>query len=256
MAPWRIPTLFLFAMLAAAQPEFEVASVKPADPDLNAINLRTPTLHANQGRLTFQNIPLRQVVELAYDVGKGQVDWHEDSADAMVARYDITAKLPEASTRDQIPIMLQSLLADRFGMKFHRENRVIPAYALEVGSGGVKLATAPEGARAEAGCPRSRPPTPGISAGADCRNMTAPEIARAMTLLAPGYFDGSVIDRTGVAGAYDFTLEWMTRVEIDNGVGGPSFFDAVAKLGLKLSPKKEPMDILVIDHMLATPTEN
>jgi uncharacterized protein (TIGR03435 family) len=241
---------------ASTMPEFEVASIKPADPQLNPVELRTPTLHAEQQRLRFSNAPLWELIALAYGVGKGQVTWPDEFDDSLRNRYDVLAKVPEHADKEQIPLMLQRLLNDRFGLKLSHENRVLAAYALELRGGALKLAEVTGGAAGASGCVRSRPPTRGISVGADCRNMTSGDIARALTLLAPGYFDRPVVDRTGLKGTYDFTLEWMTRVEAENGAAGPSLFDAVQNVGLKLNQKKEAMDVLVVSKVLSQPTEN
>ena len=88
--------------------------------------------------------------------------------------------------------------------------------------------------------------------------MTSSEIAQQVQSLAPGYFtDGPVVDMTGLKGVYNFKLEWVTRLEINNGSDGPTIFDAVQRqLGLKLDGRKQAMDNLIVDHCEKEPTEN
>lgn len=87
--------------------------------------------------------------------------------------------------------------------------------------------------------------------------MTAADIAQQVQALAPGYFrEGPIVDLTGLKGVYDFTLEWVTADDARNGAQ-PSMFDAVQEqLGLKLERRKQTVEILMIDKLDRTPTEN
>jgi uncharacterized protein (TIGR03435 family) len=84
------------------------------------------------------------------------------------------------------------------------------------------------------------------------------DIAQQLQALAPGYFrDGPVVDLTALKDVYDFKLEWITRAEANEGSDGPSMFGAVQRqLGLKLQSRKQSLEILMIDHVEKTPTEN
>jgi uncharacterized protein (TIGR03435 family) len=128
----------------AALPKFEVASVKQSDPALDVVDHRVPNLHANRGQLTFRNLQLRNLIMLAYGVGKGQLSIPNSFTAALANRYDVLAKLPAGATNEQVPLMLQNLLAERFKVTLHRENKIMPLYALVIAGNGSKLKEAPE----------------------------------------------------------------------------------------------------------------
>ena len=134
-----------FGQARAAGPEFEVASIKPAaqpTPEL----FRSGKIHIGMtvdgARVDIGGMALTTLIQQAYRVKLFQVnaaDWMRES------RWDILAKLPEGGSQEQIPEMLQALLADRFKLVVHRDNKELPVYALVVGKGGVKMkASAPE----------------------------------------------------------------------------------------------------------------
>jgi uncharacterized protein (TIGR03435 family) len=241
-------------IFAQSSPEFDVASIKPADHD-GLIENHTPSLNVEPGRnLTFANISVRDVMMLAYGVGAPQISGPE----WLLTRYDIVAKVPADASKTQIPLMLQTLLAQRFKLAFHRDQKVIQIFALEIAKGGPKMQESlPEGKQAP-GCNRSFAERPDATLAAVCQRMTSADIAQQVQTLAPGYFrDGPVIDMTGLKGTYDFKLEWITRGEATAGSDGPSMFDAVQQqLGLKLESRKQSLEIFVIDHCEKTPTEN
>jgi uncharacterized protein (TIGR03435 family) len=244
-----------FGQPGAPRPAFEVASVKPANPDLDIVENHLPNLHADRGQISFTNLQLRNLLMLAYGVGKGQISVPNSLTAALAKRYDVVAKLPANSTKEQVPLMLQRLLDERFNVTVHRENKVIPLYALVMVGNGTKLKEVPDGG-GDSGCTRSFATTAGASLAADCRRMTSSDIAQVVTSLAPGYFDRPVVDMTGLTGLYDFTLEWIMRAESVNGNNGPTIFMAVERLGLKLESRKQAMDIIVVDHAENSPTEN
>src|SRR5690348_819493 len=125
----RILTIAFLAAAACAQSqapdriEFEVASIKPGDP-LNPGS----TMHSSPGGIDMRNTTLRNCILNAYHLNPYQVDGGPKWAES--ARFDIIAKIPSGARRDQIPQMMQSLLADRFQLQFHREVRNLPVYQL------------------------------------------------------------------------------------------------------------------------------
>jgi uncharacterized protein (TIGR03435 family) len=244
------------SLLSAAGPEFEVASVKmlSADPD-TVIENHVASLNVEPGRtLNFANITLRDLIMLAYGVGAPQVS----GPDSIRIRYDVIAKVPGDAKKDQVPGMLQQLLADRFKLQFHREQKTIPIFALEIAKGGPKMQAVAEGDNGPAGCDRSFAERAGATLAASCHRLDAAAIAQQVQALAPGYFrEGPIIDMTGLKGAYNFKLEWVTRAEATAGSEGPSMINAVQdQLGLKLTPRKQALEILVIDRVEKQPTEN
>ncbi len=297
----------------AARPAFEVASVKPAAP-LDARMILSGQMRigmkTNAARVDIGSMSLMDLVCAAYKVKPHQVsgpDWMGG------ARFDIQAKLPEGATTEQIPEMLQGLLAERFKLALHRSFTDHPVYALVVGKGGPKLKEPPPDEPAAAG----EAPKDGVAIsvgneevkisgnlqgkgmvvtgglGGKTRIVVTPEGAMrveadkttlpALADLLTRLVDRPVVDMTELTGSYQVALD-VTQADLINmartagiGVvqarsaggdagrpadaasdpsGSSSIFAAVQQLGLKLEPRKAPIDVLVIDHLEKTPTEN
>jgi uncharacterized protein (TIGR03435 family) len=199
---------------------------------------------------------------IAYGIGGRQLagpGWLIDppgQASGDVVRFDIVAKVPGDASRDQVPLMLQNLLADRFRLKVHREPRPVVIYALSLAKSGLKIKPLPDGEKRPSGCSRNMFGADGVTT-AVCQNMTAAQLAQQLQTLAPAYFrEGPVVDQTGLTQAYDFTLEWITLQQRDAGAEGPSMFDAVDKSGLHLERQKGTAEVLVVDQSEKMPTEN
>jgi uncharacterized protein (TIGR03435 family) len=244
-------------------PEFEVASVRPSNPDQGFINAVTPSLNVDRARtLTFVQVTLRDLIMLAYGVGAPQVQGRPNflngTPNSPADRFDIVARVPEGSTRDQIPLMLRALLAERFHLSVHRESKPMEIYALERGKGAPKMKESPEGTPGAARCVRSFAEREGATLAAECTHMTSADIAQQVMALAPGYFrDAPVVDLSGLSGVYDFKIEWITAAESNNNVPGPTMINAVEQqLGLKMERRRQTMEILVIDSLDRKPTEN
>jgi uncharacterized protein (TIGR03435 family) len=262
---------------------FEAASVKPAQ-------RMTPSLRIAGGQVTGI-ATMKTLLRWAYDLRPYQISgpaWIDTE------RYEIAAKLPEGATKEQVPAMLQALLAERFGLVVHRETKELPVYALVVAKGGAKLkssaagedgAGAPKLVRGANGYPEIAPGSEVprtyqvVLGGPDgllyklwARRETMQQLAdRLSSQLAR-----AVVDRTGLAGGYDFSLSWT--IEAAGGVvprtepppdeiemypspvlkdPGLSLFTAVqGQLGLKLEAGKGPVETLVIDKVERVPTGN
>jgi uncharacterized protein (TIGR03435 family) len=160
-----------FGQAAAESPTFEVASVKPAEPQTGMgirVMMRGGPGSADPGQLTYTNVTLKNVLMNAYAVKGYQLNgpkWLDSE------RFDIVAKIPKAATKEQFQLMLQNLLAERFKLTLHHETKDLPMYALVVGKGGPKLkesveddATAagatPQGGAAGPGGPSAFAPPP------------------------------------------------------------------------------------------------
>jgi uncharacterized protein (TIGR03435 family) len=132
------------------------------------------------------------------------------------------------------------------------------AYALVVGKNGVQLKESAEDTSAGKGvCNRAFAQRPGATLAAECKGIVGSDIAQQIQTLAPGYFrEGPIVDMTNLKAVYDFSLEWITVQQSDQGVNGPSMFEAVEKLGLKIESRKQSMTVLVIDRVDRMPTEN
>jgi uncharacterized protein (TIGR03435 family) len=239
---------------ADGPPAFEVASVKPADPQGRVIALSTYP----GGRITVTWYTLEMLIEEALDVQPFQVSggphWIQ------VDRFDIAAKPPASSKSSQAnpPYpkappnaeqrqMLRTLLADRFQLKFHRETREGPVYLLVKGSKGIKLEDAKD--------PTAFPWAGRIGGGAPSGNgLAGTNIS--MPLLATrlsGYLGRTVLDRTGLEGSFDFKFEYVSDDPHPDVIS--SIFASVQGIGLKLEASKGPVETIVIDHA-EKPAEN
>jgi uncharacterized protein (TIGR03435 family) len=246
--------------VAQVRPAFEVASVRIVEPGNNSESYM-PSLDVPPGAtLRITNRRLDEIIMVAYNISGRQLSgpaWLTEltTDPTVVTRYEIVAKVPGDAKKDQIPLMLQSLLEDRFKLKVHRESRPVQVYALGVGKGGPKLD--PAVSSRPAGCARVITGGTGIGAAADCFHVTTAQLAQQLPTLSPAYFrDGPVVDRTGLTGTYDVHLEWMMQQQLDAGLSGPTMFAAVEKLGLTLEKKRDAAEMLIVDHCEQTPTDN
>lgn len=294
-----------------AKLQFEVASVRPSGP----VPPGTPQLPG--GRITggpgttdpenirYERVPFQQLLMAAYGVQRDQIkgpDWATTDDIRAAARFDISAKVPPGATKEQAATMLQSLLAERFQMSLHHETVQVSGYALIVAKGGSKLkeskgpvieserTTPGAGGRLNIEIEKDGFPQlfPRVNMGGKFQDGVVRDRFRDYPL-----FDLTqqlsialavhMVDRTGLGGKYDFTLEFtlpdngfMVAVGVTTPIApgqiaplnknGPSppQQDAVPiisaamekQLGLKLEATKIPVDTLVIDNLEKTPTEN
>lgn len=259
-------TLPMPRWIASAQapkgPEFDVASVKPSNPEEGMLNAVTPSLNISADRnLRFIHVTLRDLIMLAYDVGAAQIQGPsflfgtmENPAD----RFDVVAQVPEGSKKEQVPLMLQALLAERFHLALHKDSKAIEVYALEVGKTAPKFKASPEGSTGTPRCIRSLARQEGATAAADCTHVTSKDIAQQLMALAPGYFRNTpIVDLTGLTGVYDLHVDWITAAEANAGAPGPTMIDAIRdQLGLKMEKRKQTQESLVIDKLDRNPTAN
>jgi len=273
-------TIVLGVFSAAAAwpqaPAFEVASIKPAAP-MEQGKMRIG-FGGDAGRINYTNVTLKDVIARAYGVKPFQVSgpsWMESE------RYDITAKIPDGVPGSKVPEMLQSLLIERFKMTVRKENKEQSIYALVIGRNGPKLKASEDGAPgpamvgpdgAKVNAPKGAMMVDGtgrIQANGATMSGFADMLSRLM--------DRPVIDMTGLDGKYDLTLEVAMEDLIGmkrmaggmpaahaGGEGGPapegnpraSMFSAVQQLGLKLDPRKAPVDLIVVESAEKVATEN
>jgi uncharacterized protein (TIGR03435 family) len=303
----------------AAAPAFEVATVKPSAP-LDMAAVRAGTAHTgtkiNAARVDIGTASLFRLICIAYRVKPYQVtgpDW------LTTTMYDIQAKIPDGGTADQVPEMLQTLLADRFGLKIRHELKDQQVYALVILPGGPKLKESvpePEPPAPAPDAPKptemSLPTTQGdvkLTRAADGVNIEMPgqisgkvhmtlnqgpgqlsgihaEVPGATMktfaeILSTGVVERPVVDLTRLDGRYDLAvdmsmLDAMNAARAVTGLGaggggdggnpgasgiasdpaGTSIFTSIQKLGLKLEPRKMPLDLVIVDHMEKTPTAN
>jgi uncharacterized protein (TIGR03435 family) len=247
----------------AAPLAFEVTSVKAAN---------TPPapgefagIRAMPGGQTYiaKFAAVKLMIKLMYKITDSQIvggpDWINTD------RFDVQAKAEKPSSLDDLHIMFQTLLADRFQLKFHRETRTLPAFILTVDKGGSKMT------RNESAEPwdipikgaGAAPPTPPTFTGTRV-DMEYLRWWLGQQLNNFQQVDRPVVDQTGLKGFYDFKLTFAPDLSGRTGPNGepppsfdgPSLFQALKEqLGLKLESSKGPVEVFVIDHV-EKPTAN
>lgn len=253
--------LLLTDSVLTAQPRFEAASIRPVEAGrVGGAVVRGGPGSSDPGLATLENIDLFSLVAMAYGVER-----HRISAPVWLntTRFNITSRVPAGASVEDYRQMLQALLAERFGLAVHHEQREIQMAELVVAKNGPKLKeSAPDpGAIATDGvqppAPRAGPP-PGYHGPV---NMTLPrESMERFAGLLSGLFDQPVMNNTGLTGVYDITLHALVGSNPPNADAvnaPPALIDAVQdQLGLRLVPKKSVIDVLVVDRMEKIPTEN
>jgi uncharacterized protein (TIGR03435 family) len=256
-----------------ARVEFEVAVIRPTATATRAIRIDGAQVH-------FTGFLLREYIARAYQVRVSQVtgpDWLSSRP------FDIDAKFPEGSTPSQIADMLQALLADRFSLKQHREQK-------EIGRPPLRLKNSASDPNANSGVEALVSITVDTSAG-----RTAVDLGHGSSYtIMDGKFEGKgftgamlastlerycdrpVLDRTGLSSVFDFSFDVSPeesqglgmRAALYAGVklppqllnqldaGGNPLIGAMQQLGLKLDARKAPVDVLVVEDVRRTPLEN
>jgi uncharacterized protein (TIGR03435 family) len=226
-------------------PAFEVATVKMGGPvEANGmININTGRIL--NGVVTLANATLSDCLKFAYSLTTEEQIAGPDWIKQKLVRFEVTAKAAPETPADQLLIMLQGLLKDRFRMTLHTEQRVMTHYELVIGKNGPKLKESTVNALDATGAAR----LDGIKSSRMTMNKLASLLSR-MTRMP-------VIDETGLTGYYQFDLKYADeRQPVENQVG-PSVFTAVQEqLGLKLESRKGPVEVLVVDHAEKVPVEN
>lgn len=293
--------LGLAVSAAGENPSFEVASIKaitsrPQGPveiamGCHGTDSHNPNTTIPMGRCVIHYESLRYVIALAYNIPPATLNAYEkmiSGPDWIRSEvYNIDAKAEMPATQAQLKLMLQSLLAERFKLKVHRETREMPVYALVTTKNGPKLQPSPKdrdcagqsrsdhsyelGERNMAGTCRAFIPGDGGMHGI---NVSMTDVAE----ILGNWSDRIVIDKTGLDGFFDLILPRMTRgnaltLNADAGARGggppapgarggegrfgdlPTVFTGVEQFGLKLEATKGPVDVLVIDDV-QRPTEN
>src|SRR5579863_411454 len=266
-------------------PEFEVADLRLSDP--SAAPLPSGGFQAS-GRVDLRNYPLKNMITLAWDLGPDMLVGLPKWVDS--ANIDLIAKMPSVNAPspnqgidlDFFRPALKALLIERFKIKMHEEERPVEAYTLTAPKPKLQKAdplhrtACNEPQQTEGKDPRIANPV--NSRYLVCQNMSIAQLAEQLQLRAGGYVHAPIEDATGLTGAYDFTLNFATIGQYQNGGGGRggdagpggtaapgasdpngaiSLPDAVSRqLGLKLELKKRPLPVLVIDHIDEKPADN
>ena len=276
-----------FSQAPPACLEFEVASVKPAPP----LDTSRPVAFGRQidgAQVHFTQTSLRDLIRIAWAVRDYQIEAPSWLASA---RFNVSAKLPEACTQKQVPAMLQALLADRFALKVHRASKDLPVYALVVRGGTMRIKESPREQPAEHAA--NLPEQVSLAGGGGRGGIVdygggsyfaLPHYRMEGRKLAMNVFAGllgaltdrPVIDQTGLFGRYDFDLE-LTEDDYDAitiragiaigealspkdlqqlaAVGDP-LPKALRSLGLDLKPGNGHVEVLIVDDVRKGPAEN
>jgi uncharacterized protein (TIGR03435 family) len=274
-------------MPPAPPAQFEVATVKPSAPD------EKPNARIDRSAVNVHALPLMVLLNLAWDL-----NGNDDKAEIVgapkwleTAKFDVEAKVPSDnmvqgnSTMKGIPPisiedlrdMIKQLLIDRFEMKTHMEDLPQDAYALVAVNPKMTKADPSERTRCAQGPgPDGKDPRldhPIMNMLVTCQNVTMEQAGKLFPTFAAWYLHYPAVDKTGLKGGWDFTLNWSSGDHMPvAGTQGPSdaqgasaadpngavsFYEAVSKeLGLKLVKEKRPEPVLVIDHIDDQPTPN
>jgi uncharacterized protein (TIGR03435 family) len=279
-------TLFWTSVYGQApQPSFEVASVKPASPSVSAISCSGGPGTSDPTLWKCTSVPLGLLISQAYGFEAYQFRPNDPCCRE---RFDLTAKVPEGTTKEQFHRMIQNLLEDRFRLKFHLVKKEMPIYELSVAETGLKMKESPTTASPPPADDPWAPPDftigkdgyPVFPAGRSglagpnghyrwvAFNLPMQEIVKTLSF----YLGRPVVDATGLTRKYDVDLRWWIdlawvlersgHVEEskdlpDRGTPGPPLLRAVQdQLGLKLTSRKGFGNLVAIDHLENVPAGN
>jgi uncharacterized protein (TIGR03435 family) len=257
---------------------FEVASIKTAvDPGPQPRTCLVPCVPGERFKVDASRVDIRfmtltRLILMAYRLKPYQLsgpDWMRDWM--LASKFDILAKIPEGVSKDLVPEMLQALLAERFKLAIHRENKEMQVLALVVGKNGAKLQVSTAEADTFVPDPALTTP-PGDPYGPlritgrrwELLKVTMPGMAQVLTT----FVGRPVIDMTNLKGNYRVAWDDPPAPAPVAGQAPSDMLDAVnkniadaitaalEKAGLKLEPRKSPVEIVVVDRLEKTPTEN
>ncbi len=261
-----------------APAEFEVADIKPTAPDFTDTRFQIQP----GGRVNIQGISLKDLIEDMWDISDEMLVGAPKFAET--DRWDFVAKASGATGGpdsepvdfDTLTQMMKALLAERFKLAVHMEERPVNAYTLSAIKPKMKKADPSSRTWCKEGLPLGgkndpRDANPVLGRLMTCQNMSMAQLADQLRFLANGYVHSPVLDSTGLEGGWDFTLSFspvfQTRASQASSApglnaasdpnGAVSLPEAVERqLGLKLEQQKRPVQVLVIDHMERTPIDN
>jgi uncharacterized protein (TIGR03435 family) len=246
-----------FSQSASATATFEVASVRVSQAGkAGGEGRRRESIQFSPDSVTMRNVSFRGAIRWAYHVMDYQItgpDWMADE------RYDITAKSSTQVAEDQLRVMLQALLADRFRLALHKQTKELPAFLLVVAKNGPKFKES-----ASDGELNVQPDQGRMQVTVQRAPVSQLIEGLSQILRAP------VIDETGLKGKYDVTINIAKYIpdleaarQAAGGAGGapmdpiPIIMNGIQEeLGLKLESKKVPLDLLIVDRAEKVPTEN
>jgi uncharacterized protein (TIGR03435 family) len=236
----------LLPAFLAAQPSFEAASIKPHNPKVAFSKGRI----LPGGGIEAAGWTVQDLLMFAHGILPNQISglpkWASES------QFDLVAKAPHDTPPATLRLMLQLLLAERFKLASHQEDRPMAAYVLTIGRQGQKLTPA---SGTQPYCTWTALPA-GVSRRA-CQNMTLAELAKQLPGLGGIGVDLPVVDKTGLEGSWNFHLDLRLSPPATAATErpdaaipeGPTIFDAFEQIGLRLERRKVPLPVLVVDHI-------
>jgi uncharacterized protein (TIGR03435 family) len=242
---WRALSLFLICVLTlmaqgAAAQAFDVASIRPSSGAVEFEHNGKTTF--DRGSLRMHDVTIETCIELAYHTTSSQI--LDPSGTLRDVHYDILAKTAPETSKEEMQGMLRALLAERFGLKVHTEQRELKVYTLLVAKGGIKMHPA------AAGGERMRENN---ATGVVARSISMQELAEYLS----DPLSAALVDGTGLPGRYDLAIDFTPYVDIgprDESTVRP---DVVAvmkaalkgELGLEIVQEKKMMAVMVVDHI-------
>jgi uncharacterized protein (TIGR03435 family) len=277
-------TLVATPVLAQTRAAFEVASIRPSAEQTTSVRVG---FQATGSQVRVSAMTLKDYLGIAYSLPPQQIegpDWIGQQ------RWDVVATIPDGGS-EKVLEMLQTLLTERFQLKVHRESKELPVYVLGVSKAGAKLAES----KPDPNAPVAPPDTVTVTGGGNnstigvdlgggksftmennqvqIRRMTMLDVAEVLTR----FVDRPVVDQSGLTKTYDVTLDvppddfnaLRIRSAVNAGVPLPpqvlrlldnaspdTLSGPLSKFGLTFDARRAPLDVLVIDSALKTPTEN
>lgn len=239
-------TAFSAILVAASddpRPSFAVASIKPSAAPVKFEH--DGRIETSPGGLRMQDVTVSSCIKWAYGVQDSQIAGLEPRDSP---HYDVIAKADTPVPEAHMKVMMQSLLAERFKLTFHRQSRELSAYALTVAKNGPKFREAIDDAKGT------------------IRNSQAGFIAKSVTMrefadFISGPLSAPVVDATGLTAKYDFSVDFTSYLPTDLEPGKrPDTIGIVltamqGELGLKFESRKMPVEVMVVDHV-EKPSEN
>jgi uncharacterized protein (TIGR03435 family) len=240
---------------AQSTPSFETADVR-VSPANGTAHTQGGSFH--EGKFDMRTATMADLIGIAYGVHAdslvGAPGWFERD------RFDVMATAPAATPPETVRLMLRTLLANRFRLVLHSDEKPMSVFVLEMGKGAPKMKAGDNSG--SAGCHSTLPPTPTPGLVTDnmysCHNMTMEALASSIRGMAGSYLTSPVVDFTGLKGTWNFDMAWTSKGSLQIvGAAGITVFDAVDRqLGLKLEPQKRPLPVLAIDHVEEKPSAN
>jgi len=234
-------------MAKDADPDWEVVAVKPDDPDSTETGF-----WVRDRELEIKGKTLEQLLLYGYGLHESQVLNAPDWTRAKRWHIEGFAGVPGQPNREQMASLVRKLLAERFGLVMHREQREMRVFALVTAKGGPKMTPSADNPNDPM---HENDHQSGGQATMRVKNVSMGELAGMLMRL---FLDRPVVDQTGLTRRYDFQLNWTqdeTRAPTD-GSAPPGLFTTIQEqLGLKLEPAKAPVDVMVIDKV-GRPGEN